>query len=472
MQDTDLLLHEAGVPPLHTPLEVLMALPKHIKDRLYVVHTTPKLLEGSDLRVAPTGTAGTIRLDEIEPSISRHNGGVCRSSLVDHVSYDDEILHSLWMSNEYETSIGRTSFIHVGTNNDTNDHQQPSGNRSSSLIHRFRKDSVVNCNCEPPRVALRPTSSTDAWFILNLLSAVPFLSGLPYSSTMEVLETSRVDVFKVNDIVVPAKKRRDVLCVVWEGTCMEQKCQSNEGSDDLEYDDENDELDLGVWHAGDWTSPLPLQPEKTLSGESSTSSTHDIVAMSSQGVKVITIEYSSLHSILKSGSELYRAYLNRKSRKISDTFERLLPNHFFQNIMKNVEVLDIIESNSTLRKISAVQKRHFESLAEGPVYVAPGERLWNSGAPVDKAYLIVGGTASFLARRKNRASANFRTVRVMKLFISLLSHNLVSKHLIFMVYHYSICMMIVHHRTTTRMYTMRIPSARQCGRVPKKSDLG
>jgi hypothetical protein len=29
----------------------------------------------------------------------------------------------------------------------------------------------------PPLVSLRPASSTDAWFILNLLSAVPFLSG-------------------------------------------------------------------------------------------------------------------------------------------------------------------------------------------------------------------------------------------------------------------------------------------------------
>lgn len=409
-QDTDLLLHEAGVPPLHTPLEVLMALPKHIKERLYVVHTTPKLLEGSDLRVAPTGTAGTIRLDEIEPSDSRHHSGVCSSSPADRISYDDEVmLHSLWISNEYETSIDRSSFIHTRSDNHERYHQQSSGNRTSSLIHRFRMDSSVGCNCQPPRVALRPTSSTDAWFILNLLSAVPFLSGLPYSSTMEVLETSRVDVFKMNDIVVPAKKRRDVLCLVWEGTCMEKKCLSNQERVELELDDEYDELGLGVWHAGDWTSPLPLQPEKALSGESATSSTHDVVAMSSQGVKVIMIEYSLLHSILKSGSELYRAYLNRKAKKISDSFDRLPSDHFFQNIVKNVEVLDIIESNSTLRKISAVQKRHFESLAGGPVYFAPGERLWNSGAPVDKAYLIVGGTASFLARRKSRASANFRT---------------------------------------------------------------
>jgi hypothetical protein len=452
MQDTDLLLHEAGVPPLHTPLEVLMALPNHIKERLYVVHTTPKLLEGSDLRVAPTGTAGTIRLDEIEPSIRRHHSGVACSSLADHMSYDDEaMLHSLWMSNEYETSIERSSFIHSGSGNHTSNHQLSSGNRKSSLIHRFRMDSAINCNCQPPKVALRPTSSTDAWFILNLLSAVPFLSGLPYSATMEVLETSRVDVFKMNDVVIPANRRKDVLCVVWEGTCMERQCQSTEEKEDVDYDDENDDLGLGVWHAGDWTSPLPLQPERALSGESSTSFSHDVVAMSSQGVKVIMIEYSSLHSILKAGSELYRSYLNRRAKKVSDTFERLPPDHFFQNIIKNVELLDIIESNSTLRKISAVQKRHFESLAEGPVYFAPGERLWNSGAPVDKAYLIVGGTASFLARRKSRASANYRMVRMMKCNIYI--YNVIcffAIHLTAVAHHRSICMTNVLHHTKTR----------------------
>jgi len=39
-QKTDLLLHEAGVPPIHTPLSVLEALPASVKSHLYVVHTS------------------------------------------------------------------------------------------------------------------------------------------------------------------------------------------------------------------------------------------------------------------------------------------------------------------------------------------------------------------------------------------------------------------------------------------------
>ena len=41
-----------------------------------------------------------------------------------------------------------------------------------------------------------------------------------------------------------------------------------------------------VWYAGDWTGPRVLQPEKRFSGDSSSSVTHDVVAMSAEGVKV------------------------------------------------------------------------------------------------------------------------------------------------------------------------------------------
>jgi len=181
------------------------------------------------------------------------------------------------------------------------------------------------------------------------------------------------------------------------------------------YEDDDDDDDgtfKTVWHAGDWTGPICLQPEKALSGESELSSTHDIVAISSQGVKVITVEYSSLHSILKSGSALYRTYLDRKAKKNYTGVPMCLQNtpsgHLYVEQVRNLEIMEIIEYNSTLRKISAVQKRHLESLAEGPIYYAPGERLWCTGTPVDKAFIVVGGTASFLAKRRNASAVGVR----------------------------------------------------------------
>merc|ERR1740124_473744 len=270
---------------------------------------------------------------------------------------------------------------------------------------------------------MRPTSSTDAWFILNLLSAVPFLSSLSYSSTMEVLETARVDAFCINDVVLPATRRNDVLCIIWEGSCMErrqstsvQRSSTRSGTRRLstfEVDScaKDANMKKAVWHAGDWTSPRSLQPEKCMSGESSLSKTHDIVAMSKEGVKVITVEFASLHSILKSGSALYRTYLARKSKTSSpDAIPNCLKGtstgHLFEDIVRKLNVIGVLELNTTLHKLSAVQKRHLESLAEGPSYYSPGERLWRFGATVDKAFIIVAGTVSFIARRRNAGSTS------------------------------------------------------------------
>ena len=36
------VLHEAGVPPLHTPMTALAALPADVKERLYLVHVAEK----------------------------------------------------------------------------------------------------------------------------------------------------------------------------------------------------------------------------------------------------------------------------------------------------------------------------------------------------------------------------------------------------------------------------------------------
>jgi hypothetical protein len=256
-------------------------------------------------------------------------------------------------------------------------------------------------------------------FFANRLFLLFF--SLSYSSTMEVLETAKVDAYCKNDVVVPVSRRHDLLCVVWEGTCVERNrsvARPKDVADGLGTIQEkvSDYHSGTVWHSGDWTGPISLQPEKRLSGESDLSQTHDIVAMASEGVKVISIEYSSLHQILKSGSMLYRKYLERRAQQQrcqdngldvgslssvnSTTTQKLL-----SDALQSLNILELLDQNSTLRKLTAVQKRHLESLAEGPFGFGPGERLWRSGAPVDKGFLMVSGTSSFVTRRRNAGSA-------------------------------------------------------------------
>ncbi|KAL3921111.1 MAG: hypothetical protein SGILL_002921 [Bacillariaceae sp.] len=440
LQETDLLLHEAGAPPIHTPLEVLQKLPQRVKKRMYVVHTS-NIPKEFDLRVAPTGTAGTLRLDQLQRGgaqsamarvgVSTWMDRNVKKATIDSHSMtleDDEVINSAWSSasNEYvsfhETDTGTEIVEHESQTMENSFVVQSSSaprklTTRSSIVVGGRESSI-------PLVSLRPASSTDAWFILNLLSAVPFLSSLSYSSTMEVLETARVDAYCCNDVVVPSARRGQLLCVVWEGTCVERdkrltKLNLGDNLPNLaliEEDAQEEPLEsAAVWHAGDWTGPIALQPDKRLSGESEQAENTDVVAMSSEGVKVITVEFASLHNVLVSGSPLYRKYLERRKqqqRRLSYA-EGVMQNSIFASTqkllnesMQTMNVMDLLDQNSALRKLSAVQKRHLESLAEGPIAFNPGDRLWRAGAPVDNAYLVIAGTASFVPRRRNAGSAS------------------------------------------------------------------
>ena len=356
---------------------------------MYVVHTSD--LKGKNLRVAPTGTAGTIRLDKTD-SVARK-----RYSSLDNI---DEIA-------EFELS----NQVH-----DLINHSLPNIDESSM---------------GPPLVALRPTSNSDPWFTLNLLSAVPFLSSLNYASTMNVLEAAKVDNFCTNDVVVPVSRRNKVLCVIWEGTCMEREHSSflgfsgprresienlrrvsiyqlNQGSHrpiQAQDIDRLQKIEAAVWYAGDWTAPRCLQPDKRLSGESDLSGTHDIVAVSQEGVKVITIEMDILVKILMSGSSTFKRYRQKRLKKLD---LKKMYNLFGadSSILTNLKdgefnINEIIDSNSALSKFSAVQKRHLESLAEYPVCFAPGQRLWQIGESVERAYIIIEGSAFFVKRRSS-----------------------------------------------------------------------
>jgi glyoxylase-like metal-dependent hydrolase (beta-lactamase superfamily II) len=288
VQETDLLLHEAGAPPIHTPLDVLMKLPLEVRKRLYVVHTSA-LPDGCELRVAPTGTAGTIRLDRIRRvSGSNYNSQMQRQTK----------RPSIFESNQKQSpplfNLEHSIFEDVDEYAEESELFNPTPNM---YAHLEGGASVPAKPFEPPPVSLRPTSSSDAWFILNLLSAVPFLSSLSYTTTMEVLETARVVAYCCDEVVLAAARRKEYLVVVWEGTCVERETSSRRRSLSSQVTDDG-KGGKAVWYAGDWTGPRVLQPEKRLSGDSSSSATHDVVAMSAEGVKVSSLKETWINFFL------------------------------------------------------------------------------------------------------------------------------------------------------------------------------
>jgi len=76
-------LHEAGVPPIHTPISILAALPPDVKKRLYLIHTSKKSVPpDSQLKIAPEGVHKTISLN-VTPHI--HSDAIELLKVVDSI---------------------------------------------------------------------------------------------------------------------------------------------------------------------------------------------------------------------------------------------------------------------------------------------------------------------------------------------------------------------------------------------------
>jgi len=70
--DHDLVIHEAGVAPIHTPPKLLEPLSDDVKGRLLLVHTTEDAIpQESGLRLAQAGLDGTVTIDAVPPPESR-----------------------------------------------------------------------------------------------------------------------------------------------------------------------------------------------------------------------------------------------------------------------------------------------------------------------------------------------------------------------------------------------------------------
>lgn len=79
--DADVIFHEAGMPPIHTPIRILANMPEEIKDRLYLTHVSDDILgDIRDMPVAPTGLRNTVIL---APSTDNFGGETRAERLLD-----------------------------------------------------------------------------------------------------------------------------------------------------------------------------------------------------------------------------------------------------------------------------------------------------------------------------------------------------------------------------------------------------
>lgn len=69
VQESDLLLHEAGIAPIHTPAAALKALPENIRKNLRIIHVSDKRAEEAGIEKVCAGFEHTIR---VEVPTSKH----------------------------------------------------------------------------------------------------------------------------------------------------------------------------------------------------------------------------------------------------------------------------------------------------------------------------------------------------------------------------------------------------------------
>mmetsp|Transcript_4316 Transcript_4316/g.11996 ORF Transcript_4316/g.11996 Transcript_4316/m.11996 type:complete len:782 (+) Transcript_4316:202-2547(+) len=68
VQESDLLMHEAGVPPIHTPMSALQQLPERIRSKVKVIHCSDARAEEGGFEKVRPGFEHTIRI-EAEPPL-------------------------------------------------------------------------------------------------------------------------------------------------------------------------------------------------------------------------------------------------------------------------------------------------------------------------------------------------------------------------------------------------------------------
>ena len=105
----DLVIHEAGVPPIHTPIETLRQLPEDVKERMVLVHTTANNIPAdSGLKIAEMGAEGTIRLDVPEAPQARAIRWLKAFQSIDHFCDlpTPKVIQMLEMAREHQYRAG------------------------------------------------------------------------------------------------------------------------------------------------------------------------------------------------------------------------------------------------------------------------------------------------------------------------------------------------------------------------------
>lgn len=397
-ETADLVLHEAGIPPIHTPVSVLQSLSSNAQSRLYLIHIAEKAAEQSGLRLARVGAEHTIRVvDDDRNSLSFVLDVLTHSELFfPHLASANRFGRALVLAAQERVSlydqphVGDFAFLdhaknshgaryHVKHRHVTEHTQRLSNLSQGSKAGLFPRAAAVAATGAGTSRLKYHTSAMAASAATAATAGAVFADEADDDFTVpqvaDLLRMSATRVKPANVVVSAAQGEGDVgLYLILKGFCkiqrqalpepcepeLAQPCEGPVGSV-LEPGD-----CFGILSVGD-------------NCDNSLIRTSEVVAMTE--VELLEVDLSSLGYMLST----YPALDGRLTR---------------MHDLRMLSAWKTMELNSCLQRLVSFQRTQLLSILEKKEFAA-GEELWTKRQGPRNAYLVVDGQLVFPEMAEN-----------------------------------------------------------------------
>ncbi|KAH9253616.1 hypothetical protein BASA81_008452 [Batrachochytrium salamandrivorans] len=398
-ETADLVLHEAGIPPIHTPVSVLQSLSPNAQSRLYLIHIAEQVAEKSGLRLARVGAEHTIRVvDDDRNSLSFVLDVLTHSELFfPHLASANRYGRALVLAAQEKVSlydqpqVGDFAFLdhaknshgaryHVKHRYVTEHTQQPQQQQRLSNLSQGSKAGLL------PRAAAAAAASGGTPRLKYQTSAMTASAAVAMFAdeadddftvpqVADLLRMSATRVKPANVVVSAAQGEGDVgLYLILKGFCkiqrrfpptlhdpeLAQPCEGPVGSV-LEPGD-----CFGILSVGD-------------NCDNGLFRTSEVITMTE--VELLEVDLSSLGYMLST----YPALDGRLTR---------------MHDLRMLSAWKTMELNSCLQRLVSFQRTQLLSILEKKEFAA-GEELWTKRQGPRNAYLIVDGQLMFPEMAEN-----------------------------------------------------------------------
>jgi len=366
----DVCLHEAGIPPIHTAIKTLEALPDEAKRGLYIIHVTDAVASRSKLKLAKPGTEHTI---EITPP-SKDIDVLCIHALTQS---------ELFFPSRVRQTMRFSSLAPSKLNSETSPHDfdwldalQTHG--GGSVLSRDTAQPVLRFgSSKQPAVFPSPSSSPQL-----SRPAQPFYTGAPdarRSSLMDGIEISDLSLAQVSTILLlaariersagelvtaPVGQRDSYLFIVARGFC---RVDDPRGRESLRDDEEP-----------------PEGPDGTLL------EVGDNFGLMGRNIGLPRrCEIKALTDVILLG---FDEHALRYLSIVHPHWEGRMSHIRQARASESWRILDL---NSTLSRLVASQRAQLQSVASETL-VEAGSMLWQCGRPASNMYIVAEGELVFL----------------------------------------------------------------------------